>query len=329
MEDLKRSLGTTEKPDITHVRKPIMVAIARACEYGSAKYERSNFLREQDDAKGDFLRFRSYLRACLSHVVETLDSMEQHQANDPSLLDVEGMDRAAYAADTDPDTTGKVGPSGLPHVYGAAASLMMAISQATQGGLLPDDAGQPWAKVRSEDITVTAERVGKVTTGTWDMPRKSEGVCVSDALVAQFGEGTKQPAETPDPDLKPWQCRRPTAEALADPEAPCGCVGCVRVKGPGGFPGTYRQANPNWGFAHCDRCSRSHNEHLPIGECPSIKSAKPSDDLIGGAKQSADSPPDPGPGRFESSDLPGSPYHCRWCHYIEELHTVDKSECPT
>lgn len=146
MEDLKRSLGTTEKPDITHVRKPIMVAIARACEYGSAKYERSNFLRSQDDAKGDFLRFRSYLRACLSHVVETLDSMEQHQANDPSLLDVEGMDRAAYAADTDPDTTGKIGPSGLPHVYGAAASLMMAISQATQGGLLPDDAGQPWAK---------------------------------------------------------------------------------------------------------------------------------------------------------------------------------------
>lgn len=154
LKDLKEGLSSARKADLTHVRSAFMIYTARPCEYGSVKYERSNFLRALGGAytgtptKADFERFRSYLRAALSHIAQVLDSMELYQSQDPRLANVEGMKLAAFAADVDIDVTGKVGPSFLPHIAPACASLMMAITQATLSGLLPADPGQPWAKAK-------------------------------------------------------------------------------------------------------------------------------------------------------------------------------------
>jgi hypothetical protein len=146
MGDMKAALRGGVKPDLTHIRTPLLNYIARACEYGNDKYERSNYLRVTSGLPADFERLRAYLRAAISHTLQTLDAMEAHQATDPKLEDVEGMKKAALAVDTDPDKTGKVGPSMLPHLCGAAASFMMAITQAANAGLLPADPGTPWRK---------------------------------------------------------------------------------------------------------------------------------------------------------------------------------------
>jgi len=143
-KDLKEGLSSSRKPDITHIRTPFLVYNARACEYGNAKYQRANFLRPTGNTSKDFERLRSYLRAVLSHVLATLDSMEQYQAQDPDLQNEAGMKAAAYSEDTDAMPGAAVGASGLPHLAHAAASLVMAITQATTYGLLPKDPGRPW-----------------------------------------------------------------------------------------------------------------------------------------------------------------------------------------
>lgn len=149
--DLKVALtNPNAKPDLTHARAALLTYNARACAYGSAKYERANYLRPTQGPRADFERLRAYLAASMRHIASTLDSMEAHQARDPDLTDVEGMKRAAYAIDTDPDTSGKVGPSLLPHLAGAVASLNMALAQATAAGLLPADPGAPWTINRKE-----------------------------------------------------------------------------------------------------------------------------------------------------------------------------------
>lgn len=152
LKDLKEGLSSRRKADITHVRSSFMIYTARPCGYGTEKYERGNFQRSVSSngytgtpAREDFERFRAYLRAAASHVFQVLDAMELHLANDPKLVDVDGMKRAAYAVDIDEDTTGKVGPSFLPHVAPACASLNMAVTQAVLCGLLPKDPGDPWA----------------------------------------------------------------------------------------------------------------------------------------------------------------------------------------
>lgn len=152
MKDLKEALGSARKPDITHVRGPLMNYVARACEYGSAKYQRSNFARPASEhppgspaaVRADFERLRAYIRATVSHGVATLDAMEAHQAGDPELVDIAGMMHAAFAADTDAKPGCAVGASFLPHLSHMAASLNMALTQAATYGLLPADPGTPW-----------------------------------------------------------------------------------------------------------------------------------------------------------------------------------------
>lgn len=150
--DQKESLSSGRKPDLTHMRVPTMVYNARACEYGVAKgYARGNFLRPTVSLREDFKRLRAYVAACLRHLGAITDAMEAHVALDPELVDDVGMMRAAYCSDEDQDLTGTVGPSGLPHLCGAVASLNMAVTQATRAGLLPADPGQPWvARARIE-----------------------------------------------------------------------------------------------------------------------------------------------------------------------------------
>lgn len=145
--DLKESLSSGRKPDISHMRTPFLVYGSRACEYGSAKYQRANFLRRTGGGMADdFQRLRSYLSAVQRHVLEVLDRMEAHQAVDPLLLDDDGMKVVAFCCDNDFTPGAPVGPSKLPHLCGAVASLNMAIAQAVDCGLLPRDPGQPWAK---------------------------------------------------------------------------------------------------------------------------------------------------------------------------------------
>lgn len=157
MKDMKESLTSGRKADTTHARKSLRVYVARACEYGSAKYERANYVRPAGGTKENFERLRKYLRATVDHIEDTLTSMERHQADDPNLMDEEGMKRAAYAEDTDAKPGCPVGASGLPHLAHAAASLMMAIEQATHYGLLPADPGQPWAERKASHLSMVQE----------------------------------------------------------------------------------------------------------------------------------------------------------------------------
>lgn len=150
-KDMKEGRRTGRKPDVTHIRRPLMVYGARACEYGNDKYERANYMRDAVDSCGvptpeDFESLREYLRACVDHVEKTLDSMEEYQAAAPELDDPVLMRRACYAADTDQTPGNPVPASGLPHLCGAVASLNMALKNATLCGLLPEDPGQPWRK---------------------------------------------------------------------------------------------------------------------------------------------------------------------------------------
>lgn len=152
LKDMKEGLSSSRKADTTHIRRSFQIYTCRPCEYGSDKYERANFMRPAAPTNVDmdvqmraaFERFRKYLRAARDHIDECLESMERHQSQDPKLTDVEGMKIAAYAVDTDVTPGSKIGASMLPHVAPACASLMMAITQATDAGLLPKDPGTPW-----------------------------------------------------------------------------------------------------------------------------------------------------------------------------------------
>lgn len=166
LQDMKEALGTSTKPDTTHVRYALEVAIARACEYGSDKYQRSNYRRPVQTFGGAFERYRSYLRAAKDHISKTLDKMELHQATDPDLCDTEGMKDAAYAPDL--DAGANFPASRLPHVYHGSASLNMAITQAVDAGLLPLDAGTPWCKPSVDEIKPhLKEYAAKFGGGQW------------------------------------------------------------------------------------------------------------------------------------------------------------------
>lgn len=149
LKDEKESLHSFRKPDITHFRKVLAVYAARACEYGSEKYVRANYLRPTEGGiAADFVRYRNYLRACVSHLLSILDDMESHQSMDPDLKDETGMRQAAYSPDLD-EVPGGFPASRLPHIAHAAASLVMVLTQATECGLLPRDPGRPWEEDHS------------------------------------------------------------------------------------------------------------------------------------------------------------------------------------
>lgn len=155
--DLKEALSSHRKPDITHVRTPLLNYTARGCEYGDDVYVRANYLRPiaSEGYTGtptaeDFKRCRAYMRAMLSHGFKVIDAMERHQSTDPELRDVEGMKRAVFAADEDASETATrkgVGPSFLPHLAHLASSLNMVLAQAVACGLLPADPGRTWKSV--------------------------------------------------------------------------------------------------------------------------------------------------------------------------------------
>ncbi len=138
-----------------------------------------------------FERLRKYLRAARDHIDECLESMERHQSQDPKLTDVEGMKVAAYAVDTDVTPGSKIGASMLPHVAPACASLMMAITQATDAGLLPKDPGTPWRiNIVCEEAKKALERHNamKLEVSTDEGPYVQMQMCT---------DGFIRPAESP------------------------------------------------------------------------------------------------------------------------------------
>lgn len=157
--DLKEALSSHRKPDITHVRTPLLNYCARGCEYGDDVYERANYLRPVapggytgTPTAEDFKRCRAYMRALVSHGYKVLDAMERHQSTDPRLEDVEGMKRAVFAADEDASETATrkgVGASFLPHLAHCASTLNMVLTQAAACGLLPADPGRTWGGASS------------------------------------------------------------------------------------------------------------------------------------------------------------------------------------
>ena len=143
LKDCKATLNGSGKPDLTHMRRAMMVYTSRACEYGNDKYVRSNYLRPTDSVAEDVERLRTYMRATISHIQFMLDDLESHQSQDPGLENEEGIREAILCPDLDEDGS-KIGPSGLPHISHACASIMMGLQQAVDSGLLPKDPGTPW-----------------------------------------------------------------------------------------------------------------------------------------------------------------------------------------
>lgn len=267
VKDMKEALSSGRKPDITHIRTPLLVYGARACEYGSDRYERANYLRATDGTKADFLRLRAYLGAALRHVSAVVDSMEAHQAGDPQLDDVEGMKRAAYAEDTDAPPSGKVGPSLLPHLCGAVASLNMAITQATAAGLLPADPGQPWAAqptLKLPERVWNAPLVGldsSVTRGRCDKEgclRRAmhRGACTPErhARAVARAELAKQALQTKPPAPAPEKPKYIVVQAL---DVPIGKPRYYATKNTADkIAAAWNQSGAYCGIYPCDRTTR-------------------------------------------------------------------------
>jgi hypothetical protein len=190
MRDLKEALGSGRKPDTTHVRKTIRTYIARACEYGSAKYERANFMRAGDHAtvEAEIDALRVYARAAKDHIEEFLEAIERHQSTDPHFADVDGLRVAIYAEDTDSKPDCPVGASGLPHLAHGAASLMMLLTKLTMGKWLPEDPGTPW---------VSAEPATAVD------PRYDHKAPLSEYVAIPAGQTLKVPHTVAPPDGRP------------------------------------------------------------------------------------------------------------------------------
>jgi len=135
--------GTARKPDITHVRTAFMNHCARACEYGSAKYERANYLRCGLSSDIQAARsVREYLRASISHAMAVLDAVEQWESDPVRTRDE--LEDAVKVPDLDAKPGCEIGASALPHFSHFAASAMMAVVKAVKLDLLPYDPGRPW-----------------------------------------------------------------------------------------------------------------------------------------------------------------------------------------
>lgn len=130
--DLKEGLRGG-KPALSHMPLGALRWAARAFQYGSSKYERGNYLRPQVDRRADFDRLGMYIDATLRHIFEVTTEMEYMRGN-------ADLDQGPYTlVGGYPDSESK-----LPHLAHALCSLMMAIQQGINAGILVEDPGTPW-----------------------------------------------------------------------------------------------------------------------------------------------------------------------------------------
>jgi hypothetical protein len=130
-KDLKAGVGG-RKPQLSHMPAAALAWAARAFQYGSSKYARGNYRRPTVDKLADFDRLQAYIDASLRHIFAVTTEMEWMRGctelSGPQLL-IGGW----------PDSESR-----LPHLAHALCSLMMAIQQGVDAGILVEDPGTPW-----------------------------------------------------------------------------------------------------------------------------------------------------------------------------------------
>lgn len=131
----KVDLKVTNKPQLSQVPYDALVYASKGFEYGCApwKYKRGNYLIPTPDLLAAFDRLALYLDAGLRHLTKVTTAMNRARG----CTDMADADLKAGAYAEDPE-------SGLPHLVGGVCSIMMAIQQAVDAGLLPAELGQPW-----------------------------------------------------------------------------------------------------------------------------------------------------------------------------------------
>lgn len=141
--DMKEGL-TAGKPCLSEIPHAPLVYAARGFEYGHSpgKYERGNYLRPQVDRLADFHRMQFYLDAVFRHGTKL--TTEMNRALGCTDCSEVKLKAAAMAQDEE---------SGLSHLCGMLANLMMLVQQAVDAGLIPADPGQPWLKKASGTTT--------------------------------------------------------------------------------------------------------------------------------------------------------------------------------
>ncbi len=136
--DMKHGLGGA-RPQLSIVTRIGMIYGARATEYGSEKYARGNFHGPPPAKLGDNAeakRLLGYIDAAMRHLMHVSDSINRALGT--------GGDVAAACAVVDDEASGNFPPSMLPHLSHALASLLIGVSCAADGELIPTDPGQPW-----------------------------------------------------------------------------------------------------------------------------------------------------------------------------------------
>jgi hypothetical protein len=131
-KDLKAGVGGV-KPQLSQLPSAPLTWAARTFQYGAQKYERGNYLRPQVDRRADLDRLSAYIDAALRHIYAATTEIEWQRG----CTELEGTQLLIGGY---PDAE-----SGLPHLAHALTSLMMAIQQAVNAGILVEDPGTPWS----------------------------------------------------------------------------------------------------------------------------------------------------------------------------------------
>lgn len=130
--DRKAGIGT--KPPLSHTPLALEIYVARAHQFGGDKYGQvGNYLTPPPEGVEDVERLLEYISACRRHLSRWSLSIIRYLGDGKGCAD--SLREACYAVDKD---------SGLPHACGAAASLGMALQQAVDAGLMPEDPGVTW-----------------------------------------------------------------------------------------------------------------------------------------------------------------------------------------
>lgn len=119
------------KPSLSHMPIGALTWAARVFQYGAKKYERGNYLRPQVDKRADFDRLEAYIDAALRHIYAVTTEMEWMRGN----TDLDQGYQLLIGGYQDSE-------SKLPHLAHALCSLMMAIQQGINAGILPADPGE-------------------------------------------------------------------------------------------------------------------------------------------------------------------------------------------
>jgi hypothetical protein len=127
--DMKAGVRGVKAPLYQLPLAPLVWA-SRAFQYGATKYADGNYLRSPA-AGTDEERLLDYLSAAARHLFAWVTEIQRMRGGAPTARN---RQEALYAPDE----------SGLPHGAHLLASLLMAVQQAVEAGLLPEDPGVTW-----------------------------------------------------------------------------------------------------------------------------------------------------------------------------------------